>query len=78
MGGFLTSTATGCGCRKIVAIPAHAQELPTLKRVKKKGKIPLGHKESSIPFSYRDDKQQAIGYPQLQRAQQFLAKILLH
>lgn len=39
-----------------------AQESPTLKKIKDTGMISLGHRESSIPFSYYDDKQQVIGY----------------
>ncbi len=34
----------------------------TLKKIKETGAITLGHRESSIPFSYYDDKQQVIGY----------------
>lgn len=34
----------------------------TLKKVKETGSITIGHRESSIPFSYLDDKQQPIGY----------------
>ena len=41
-----------------------AQESATLKKVKDTGSITLGHRESSIPFSYYDDKQQVIGYSQ--------------
>jgi glutamate/aspartate transport system substrate-binding protein len=41
---------------------AHAQESATLKKIKDTGVIALGHRESSIPFSYYDDKQQVIGY----------------
>jgi glutamate/aspartate transport system substrate-binding protein len=44
------------------ALPAHAQESATLKKIKETGSITLGHRESSIPFSYYDDKQQVIGY----------------
>ena len=44
------------------ALPAHADESPTLKKIKEGGSITLGHRESSIPFSYYDDKQQVIGY----------------
>jgi glutamate/aspartate transport system substrate-binding protein len=36
----------------------------TLKKIKDTGSITLGHRESSIPFSYYDDKQQVIGYSQ--------------
>lgn len=43
--------------------PAGAQELTgTLKKVKETGSFTVGHRESSIPFSYLDDKQQPIGY----------------
>jgi len=45
-----------------VTLPAHADESPTLKKIKEGGSITLGHRESSIPFSYYDDKQQVIGY----------------
>ncbi|MBK7415339.1 MAG: glutamate/aspartate ABC transporter substrate-binding protein [Dechloromonas sp.] len=43
-------------------LPAQAQESLTLKKIKDTGAITLGHRESSIPFSYYDDKQQVIGY----------------
>ena len=46
-----------------VASPALAQELTgTLKKVKDTGAITLGHRDSSVPFSYYDDKQQVVGY----------------
>ena len=42
---------------------AAAQELTgTLKKIKDTGTITVGHRESSIPFSYLDDKQQPVGY----------------
>ena len=45
------------------AQPSVAQELTgTLKKVKDSGSITIGHRESSVPFSYYDDKQQVIGY----------------
>ncbi|MBK9446024.1 MAG: glutamate/aspartate ABC transporter substrate-binding protein [Betaproteobacteria bacterium] len=46
----------------VFAAPAFAQESATLKKIKDTGAITLGHRESSIPFSYYDDKQQVIGY----------------
>jgi glutamate/aspartate transport system substrate-binding protein len=33
-----------------------------LKKIKDTGTITVGHRESSVPFSYLDDKQQPIGY----------------
>jgi len=49
----------------MTALPgaAAAQELTgTLKKIKDSGAITLGHRDSSIPFSYYDDKQQVVGY----------------
>ena len=45
----------------LVGPPANAQE-GTLKKIKETGVITLGHRDASIPFSYFDDKQAAIGY----------------
>lgn len=36
----------------------------TLKKIKDTNTIALGHRESSIPFSYYNDKQEVIGYSQ--------------
>lgn len=56
----LLATAIAC-C--LTSLPVSAQELTgTLKKVKESGTITLGHRESSIPFSFYDDKQQVIGY----------------
>ncbi|MEN9480599.1 MAG: hypothetical protein RLZZ298_1994 [Pseudomonadota bacterium] len=46
----------------ITTTPVIAQESSTLKKIRDTGSITLGHRESSIPFSYYDDKQQVIGY----------------
>ncbi len=40
------------------------QSTGTLKKVKDAGFISVGHRESSIPFSYYDDKNQVVGYSQ--------------
>ena len=44
-----------------VAGSAAAQE-GTLKKIKDSGSITIGHRDASLPFSYYDDKQQAVGY----------------
>lgn len=44
----------------VVAAPAFAEG--TLDKIKASGTITLGHRESSIPFSYYNDQQQVIGY----------------
>ena len=42
---------------------AVGQELTgTLKKIKDSGTITVGHRESSVPFSYLDDKQQPVGF----------------
>ena len=46
-----------------VVAPARAQELSgTLKKIKDTGAITLGVRDSSLPFSYLDDKQKVVGY----------------
>jgi glutamate/aspartate transport system substrate-binding protein len=44
-------------------LPAAAQELTgTLKKIKETGEIAVGYRETSIPFSYLDEKQRPIGF----------------
>ena len=58
----LLSVALTCS---FLAIPSLAAEpAGALKKIQGSGAISLGHRESSIPFSYYDDKQQVIGYSQ--------------
>ncbi|WP_323869496.1 glutamate/aspartate ABC transporter substrate-binding protein [Xenorhabdus szentirmaii] len=43
----------------------HAEELTgTLKKIKDNGVISIGHRESSVPFSYYDNQQNVVGYSQ--------------
>lgn len=53
--------AVALGVAVLAAAPAGAQE-GTLKKIKETGAISLGHRDSSVPFSYLDDKQQPVGY----------------
>lgn len=44
---------------------AQAQELTgTLKKINDNGVIVVGHRESSVPFSYYDNQQKVVGYSQ--------------
>ena len=53
----------GVALAAFVAAPAVAQELTgTLKKIKDTNTITLGHRDTSIPFSYYDDKQNVVGY----------------
>lgn len=59
----LSKLTAGLLASSFLAVPVVAQELiGTLKKIKDTGTITLGVRETSIPFSYLDDKQQAIGY----------------
>ena len=58
------AVATLIAAAAFTAPHAIAQESPTLKKIKDTGSITLGHRESSIPFSYYNDQQQVIGYSQ--------------
>jgi glutamate/aspartate transport system substrate-binding protein len=55
----LISVLVGAG---LIAGAAHAQDTGTLKKIKDTGTITLGVRDSSIPFSYLDDKQSYQGY----------------
>ena len=39
-----------------------AQEADTLRKIAETGTINLGHRESSVPFSYYDQRKQVVGY----------------
>ena len=49
-------------CASLVSSLAYAQQKDTLTKVKETGTITMGIRESSIPLSYLDDKQQPVGY----------------
>ena len=44
------------------ATTATAQEADTLRKIAETGTINLGHRESSVPFSYYDQRKQVVGY----------------
>lgn len=51
-----------CALGADTAALAQTSSADTLQRIKARGYINLGHRESSIPFSYVDDKGQVVGY----------------
>jgi glutamate/aspartate transport system substrate-binding protein len=53
---FLVVAGGLVGCRQ------SARPADTLARIKESGVIALGHRESSVPFSYYDDQQRVVGY----------------
>lgn len=53
------------GILALIHTNAYAEELTgTLAKIKDSGVIVVGHRESSIPFSYYDNNQNVIGYSQ--------------
>jgi glutamate/aspartate transport system substrate-binding protein len=59
---FIRFVVAAFACAAL-AVPAAAQTLTgTLKKIKETGSITVGYRESSIPFSYLDDKEHPIGY----------------
>ncbi|SFT95178.1 amino acid ABC transporter substrate-binding protein [Halomonas saccharevitans] len=59
LGTLLTAAAIGF----LTTGTASAQEMgPTLNKIKESGVITIGHRETSVPFSYIGDDQQPVGY----------------
>ncbi len=59
----LSKLTAGLLASTFLTVPVVAQELTgTLKKIKDSGVITLGVRETSIPFSYLNDKQEPIGY----------------
>ncbi|WP_392553180.1 glutamate/aspartate ABC transporter substrate-binding protein [Orbus wheelerorum] len=63
--GKLTQLILSFALLGLVHSAAHAEELTgTLAKIKDSGVIVVGHRESSVPFSYYDNDQNIIGYSQ--------------
>lgn len=59
----LLKAMIGVAMMSMAMTAVQAQALTgTLKKIKETGEITIGYRESSIPFSFLDDKQQPIGY----------------
>jgi glutamate/aspartate transport system substrate-binding protein len=55
--------ATSCLIFAFALTAASAQSPgPTLQKIKEAGTITIGHRDSSVPFSYLDDSQKPIGF----------------
>ena len=59
---YLNALGLAFAVAVIATPPAVAQDSGTLKKIKETGSITLGFRESSVPFSYLDDKQQPVGF----------------
>ncbi|MEW6705735.1 MAG: amino acid ABC transporter substrate-binding protein [Pseudomonadota bacterium] len=49
-------------CIASLPVLGRAAESPTLRKIREAGVISIGHRESSVPFSYLDTSQRPIGY----------------
>lgn len=59
----ITTTLIAAALGLSFPLGAAAQEFgPTLQRIKERGTITIGHRESSVPFSYIGDDQEPVGY----------------
>jgi glutamate/aspartate transport system substrate-binding protein len=55
--------AASCLLATLLPSMASGQELgPTLQKIKSSGSITVGHRDSSVPFSYLDNNQNPIGF----------------
>jgi len=61
---LVSGVVTGFALAAVCCVgPACADELTgTLKKIKETGSISIGYRDSSIPFSYLDDKQKPVGF----------------
>lgn len=58
----LITACVGLGLVFGGASTAFSQDGGTLEKIKASGEIVIGHRESSVPFSYLDGDQKAVGY----------------
>lgn len=49
-------------CLGPLGVQADAEDSPTLKRIAERGMVTIGHRETSIPFSYIGDSNEPVGY----------------
>jgi glutamate/aspartate transport system substrate-binding protein len=60
---FAMSGLAALGLLLFAPVTASAQSLgPTLQKIKDAGTITIGHRDSSVPFSYLDNDQKPIGF----------------
>ena len=64
MKNYLVAVIGLCLIAVCPSVLAEEELTGTLKKIREAGAISLGHRESSIPFSYYDDKNQVVGYSQ--------------
>lgn len=61
-GAVWRRTYLTCGVVLMAGLSSVAQPGPTLERIKQSGKIVIGYRETSVPFSYLDADKLPVGY----------------
>ncbi len=59
---FFRSALAAAAVVLVGALPAMAQESPTLKKIKAAGEIAVGHREASVPFAFMNKEGKPEGY----------------
>ncbi|MFP1724657.1 glutamate/aspartate ABC transporter substrate-binding protein [Lonsdalea quercina] len=61
---WISAILAGIACHAAYAEDASPSSTDTLQKIKARGLIVVGHRESSVPFSYLDNDQKVVGYSQ--------------
>ncbi|MFP1745977.1 glutamate/aspartate ABC transporter substrate-binding protein [Lonsdalea quercina] len=61
---WVSAILAGTACHAAYAADTRPSSTDTLQKIKARGLIVVGHRESSVPFSYLDNDQKVVGYSQ--------------
>ncbi|MFP1898106.1 glutamate/aspartate ABC transporter substrate-binding protein [Lonsdalea quercina] len=61
---WVSAILAGTACHAAYAAETRPSSTDTLQKIKARGLIVVGHRESSVPFSYLDNDQKVVGYSQ--------------
>ncbi|OSN11737.1 amino acid transporter [Lonsdalea iberica] len=61
---WVSAILAGIACHAAYAADTRPSSTDTLQKIKTRGLIVVGHRESSVPFSYLDHDQKVVGYSQ--------------
>ncbi|MFP1983465.1 glutamate/aspartate ABC transporter substrate-binding protein [Lonsdalea quercina] len=61
---WISAILAGIACHAAYAADTSPSSTDTLQKIKARGLIVVGHRESSVPFSYLDNDQKVVGYSQ--------------
>ncbi|MFP1851550.1 glutamate/aspartate ABC transporter substrate-binding protein [Lonsdalea quercina] len=61
---WVSAILAGTACHAAYAADTRPSSTDTLQKIKARGLTVVGHRESSVPFSYLDNDQKVVGYSQ--------------